>query len=320
MLMVSYARLQQQSSKLNEAERLLTAAVDIYREQLGSEHKEMGVALADLGSLMLWKGDAVAAERYQREALAILQAQVSRTDPDYATTMGGLGQALLKQGKLDEAEKLLGETLELYRLVFGEGNPRLAPVHGAFASLYQQRGEYVKAIAKVREAIDITRRSGGERDFMVAYYLDSLANLELKVGRTADALADVQTALDIYRETLSAEHLYIASAEYLLGEILVARKDAVHAVEPLRHSVAVASQAKDAPQWRAARSQNTLGVALAALGQYPEAEELLIGSYRVLFRELGADDALTRTAHQRALDFLRARGRSHEAVQLLVVN
>ena len=96
--------------------------------------------------------------------------------------------------------------------------------------------------------------------------------------------------------------------------------DAVHAVEPLRHSVAVASQAKDAPQWRAARSQNTLGVALAALGQYPEAEELLIGSYRVLFRELGADDALTRTAHQRALDFLRARGRSHEAPQLLAVN
>ncbi|HSC05709.1 MAG TPA: serine/threonine-protein kinase [Steroidobacteraceae bacterium] len=320
LLMVSYARLQQQSSRLDQAERLLTAAVDIYREQLGSEHKEVGVALADLGSLMLWKGDAVAAERYQREALAILQAQVSRTDPDYATTMGGLGQTLLKQGKLDEAEKLLGETLELYRLVFGEGNPRLAPVHGAFASLYQQRGEYVKAIAKVREAIDITRRSSGERDFMVAYYLDSLANLELKVGRTADALADVQTALGIYRETLSAEHLYIASAEYLLGEILVARKDAMHAVEPLRHSVAVASQAKDAPQWRAARSQSTLGVALAALGQHSEAEELLIGSYRVLFRELGADDALTRTAHQRALDFLRARGRSDEAAQLLAVN
>ena len=320
LLMVSYARLQQQSSRLDEAQSLLTSAVDIYREQLGTGHKEMGVALADLGSLMLWKGDAVAAERYQREALEILQHQVASTDPDYATTIGGLGQALLKQGKLDEAEKLLGETLELYRLVFGEENPRLAPVHGAFASLYQQRGEYVKAIAKVREAIEITKRASGERDFMVAYYLDSLANLELKVGRTTDALANVQTALGIYRDTLPAEHLYIASAEYLLGEILVERKDAAHAVEPLRHSIAVASQAKDAPQWRAARSQSTLGVALAQLGQHQEAEELLLGSYRVLLKELGADDALTRSAHQRALDFLRARGRGHEAAQLLAVN
>jgi serine/threonine protein kinase/Tfp pilus assembly protein PilF len=320
LLLTGYARLQQQSSRLHEAERLLTAAVDIYRETLGTEHKEMGVALADLGSIMLWKGDAVAAERYQREALDILRRQVATTDPDYATTMGGLGQALLKQGKLDEAEKLLSETLELYRLVFGEENPRLAPVHGAFASLYQQRGEYVKAIAKVREAIDITKRASGERDFMMAYYLDSLANLELKVGRTANALTAVETALGIYRDTLPAEHLYIASAEYLLGEIFVARKEPAQAVEPLRHSIAVASQAKDAPQWRAARSQSTLGLALAQLGHTQEAEELLIGSHRVLATELGADDALTRTAHQRALDFLRAHGRSHEAAQLLAVN
>ena len=175
-------------------------------------------------------------------------------------------------------------------------------------------------IAKVREAIDITKRASGERDFMVAYYLDSLANLELKVGRTANALTDIETALDIYRETLPAEHLYIASAEYLLGEIFVARKEPAQAVEPLRHAIAVATQAKDAPQWRAARSQSTLGVALAQLGQDHEAEELLIASHRVLAKELGTDDALTRTAHQRALDFLRAHGRSHEAAHLLAVN
>jgi hypothetical protein len=100
----------------------------------------------------------------------------------------------------------------------------------------------------------------------------------------------------------------------------VARKEPTRAVEPLRHSIAVASQAKDAPQWRAARSQSTLGLALAQLGEHREAQELLIGSYRVLLRELGADDALTRTAHQRALDYLRARGLGHEASQLLAVN
>jgi serine/threonine protein kinase/Tfp pilus assembly protein PilF len=320
LLMVSYARLQQQSSRLDEAERLLTGAVDIYREQLGSDHKEMGVALADLGSLMLWKGDHVRAERYEREALAILQAQVSRTDPDYATTMGGLGQALLGQGKLDEAEKLLTETLDLYRLVFGEDNPRLAPVHGAFAKLYEQRGEYSKAINKVRDALAITRRASGERDFMVAYYLDLLANLELKGGQTTAALTDVRTALEIYRESLPPEHLYIASSEYLLGEIHLARNQAAQAVEPLRHSIAVATQAKDAPQWRAARSQSALGVALAQLGQHEEAEQLLLGSYRVLARELGAEDGLTRTARQRALDFLRARGRGDDAAHLLAVN
>jgi serine/threonine-protein kinase len=317
---VGYARLQQQSSRLDEAERLLTDAVAIYREQLGSNHKEMGVALADLGSLMLWKGDHARAERYEREALAVLQAQVSRTDPDYATTMGALGQALLGQGKLDEAEKLLAETLDLYRLVFGEENPRLAPVHGAFAKLYEQRGEYGKAIKKARDALAITKQSQGERDFMVAYYLDSLANLEFKAGRSADALGDVHTALEIYRESLPADHLYIASSEHLLGEILLARQDPVHAIEPLRHSIAISSQTKDAPQWRAARSQSTLGAALAQLGQYEEAEQLLIDSHRVLFRELGADDPLTRTARQRALDFLRARGRGHEAAQLLAVN
>ncbi len=320
LLLVGLARLQQANSRLDEAERLLTEAIDIYREQLGADHKEMGVAFMDLGSLMLWKGDLASAERYQREALNILQARVPRTDPDFATAMGGLGQTLVRQGKLTEAEKLLTETLELYRLVFGQDHPRVAGVLDSFATLHEQRGDYVKAIAMVTEALAITRRASGEHDSVTGYYLDSLANLEFKAGRTTSALDDVRVALDIFRDNLPADHLYIASSEHLLGEILLARGDPQGAIAPLRHAIAVCTQANGAGSWRTARSQSTLGAALARLGEFDEAEQLLVNSHRILLAELGAGHALTLTARQRTLDFLRVQGRDGDAARLLAPN
>jgi len=320
LVMVSMARLEQAQGHTDQTERLLTDAIEIYVERLGPDHKEVGIAYADLASIMLWKDDLVRAERYEREALRILQARVSRTDPDYANALGALGLILVKRGSLEEAEKLLTESLDLHRIVFGTDHPRLAGVLDSLGMLYDKRSDYEKAIAKAGEALKIIRNAYGERHYLTGYYLHSLANLEFKAGKTAPALSNVRTAIDIYRESLRADHAYLASSEHLLGEILLARGDARGAVAPLRHAITVNTNTYGETSWRTARSQSTLGVALAQLGQFDDAEILLVDSHRVLRRELGAKDPLTRLAHDRITAFLHARGRDSDAARLLALN
>ena len=319
-VMVSMARLEQAQGRLDDAVQLLSEAIAIYIERLGEEHKEVGTAYTDLASVQLWKDDLAAAETSERKAVRILQAQVARTDPDYATALGALGLILVKRDQLPEAEKLLTESLELHRTVFAPDHPRLAGVLDALGILYNKRGEYQKAIDSAEEALTITRHAYGERHFLVGYYLDSLANLEFKAGRTASALKHVQAALDVYREKLPADNAHVASSENLLGEVLLARGDARGAVPPLRHAISVNTNAYGATTWRTARSQSTLGAALSRLGQFDEAEQLLVDSHRVLLKELGATDPLTRTARERVTDFLHARGRDRDAARLLALN
>ncbi len=320
LVMVSMARLEQAQSHTGQAEQLLGDAIEIYREQLGPDHKEVGIAYADLASILLWKDDLSRAEKYEREALRILQARVARTDPDYANALGALGLILVKRGSLDEAEKLLVESLDLHRTVFGAGHPRLAGILNSLAGLYDKRGDYQKAITQADEALSIIRRAYGERHTTTGYHLESLANLEFKAGRTAPALRNVQAVLDVYRASLPSDHAYIASSERLLGEVLLARGDARSAVPPLRHAITVNTNEYGAASWRTARSQSILGAALARLGQFDEAERLLVDSHRVLFKELGATDPLTRTARERVTDFLHSRGRERDAARLLAPN
>jgi serine/threonine protein kinase/Flp pilus assembly protein TadD len=320
LVMVSMARLEQVQDRPETAEKLLNHAIDIYREQLGSDHKEVGIAYADLASIMLWKDDLARAEEYERKALEILQARVARTDPDYANALGALGLVLVKRGKLDEAEKPLTESLDLHRTIFGSDHPRLAGVLSSLGMLYDKRGDYQKAIEQAEAALAISRRAYGERHYLTGYYLDSLANLEFKAKRTAAALSNVRTAIDIFRESMSTDHVYVASSEHLLGEILLARGDAQGAIGPLRHAIAVNTTAYGATSWRTARSQSTLGAALARAGEFDEAEDLLVGSHRILLKELGAEDPLTRAAHERVVDFLGARGRDGDADRLLAPN
>jgi serine/threonine protein kinase/Tfp pilus assembly protein PilF len=304
-------------ARIGEGEQLLREALAIYRERRGPEDSEVAATLSDLGNLMIWKDDLAAAEQFHRQALRIYQATVPRTHPDYAQTLSSLGYELLKRGDLAEAERVLTEALDLKRQVFGAQAPQLSGVLETLSTVHEQLGEQRQAMELIEEALTITRQSKGEHDVDTAVWFDSLARLQWKSGKLEDARRNVLAALNIYAEKLPSDHPYVASSEHLLGEIRLASGDARGALAPLRHALDLCLRIYGAGSWRTARSQSSLGEALALTGSASQAEPLLLESYRTLRTQLGDNDELTQLARKRALNFLNAHGRAAHAERLL---
>jgi len=318
-VLVSQARLAlENNGQLGFAKSRFTEALSIYQEVLGPENLEVGSTLSDLAGLAIWQDDLDAAEKYQKEALRIYKAQgLERTHPDHASALGALGQIYLRRGNLEEADKLISQALEAQIVAFGRDSSKVADLLETQGRVREGQKRYAEAINLVQQALDTLRRINKGKLFTAGYYEDSLAFLKFKVGRNEEAETHVRAALSIYSQTLPANHLYIASSQYLLGELLLARGDAAGAAEALRVSITICNESPDAGKWRAARSQSALGEALSRLGQDGEAERLLVESHRALLQDRKADDEYTKSARERLLGFLRARHRERDAARLL---
>ena len=87
------APILQELGRLDEAESLMTMALEFYEQQLGSDHLEVGYALSNLGTIALDRGDlASAATRLQR-ALVIKRQWLGDDHPSTQITLRNLARA-----------------------------------------------------------------------------------------------------------------------------------------------------------------------------------------------------------------------------------
>src|SRR4029453_9375698 len=99
-----------------------------------------------------------------------------------------------------------------------------------------------------------------------AYLQSSLAQILTKQGKYKEAEQLLRKALDVFARTLPGDHQYVASSEYLLGEVLLA-------THRLHDAEAVLTASRNrwlrsyAPEWRAGRSASALGEVLYREGR-----------------------------------------------------
>jgi TolA-binding protein len=113
----------------------------------------------------------------------------------------------------------------------------------------------------------------------------------------------LRETLSIYAETLAPDHQHIASAEYFLGELLLATNRPTEAEAVLTASMNRWKRS-DAPPWRAMRSANALGEALYRQGRTAEATKYLSESLRELSNDPKADREAKDKARARAKRYL----------------
>jgi TolA-binding protein len=113
--------------------------------------------------------------------------------------------------------------------------------------------------------------------------------------------------LATYAKTLPPDHQYVASSEYLLGEVLLAKGHLTDA-----EAILMASMNRwrrtDASTWRAYRSENALGEVLYREGHYDKAEHYLKESYTALVHDEKADRDARVRARERISRFYQDRG------------
>ena len=242
-------------------------ALEIRRRLLPANHPEIGQSHANL-AVVLWRLERLEeAESHYRSALAFQRVRFGDEHPETVRTLGNFGALLEDLGRLDEAEEAYRQVLAFVRQHLGARHPEVARMQGRLGGLAARRGRYADAEAFYGEALGILR--GGDLSLRqpLGMLLLRVAEMRRGLGQAGAAESDAREARTALAASLPQEHWLNASAECVVGGVLLdlgRRGDA----EPLLRRCA--PRLGEAPGEEAARRHAAALHDLAALGGAPD--------------------------------------------------
>ncbi len=311
------AETEKQRSNFANSYSLYKMAIPLYRQLYGAKHSETAMALYSYGNAEIWGSDYRGAEPLLREAVDIYRLTKSELHPDRIAAESQLGIALLRNGHIDQAAPLLEGSYRSYQEIFGKRSSKLIEHLLNLIDLRRDQRDLAGAERYAREALAIGIESAGERTIITAQTRDRLAITLWQQGQFEEAEQQLRLALDEYSATVSADSLFVASSEHNLAEVLLATNRAREAVAQLSITLARLKRLNAVP-WRIARSENTLGQALLALGKPQQAGPYLERSYQILSTTLGVTPDVVLLARERLDTFYAHTGQNQKLLGLRV--
>jgi serine/threonine-protein kinase len=233
----------------------LERALELREAQRGAEHRETLESLNELAVLRIMQGDLAAAEELLAGALASARRQLDTRDELFLSILSSLAGLRNVQARLPEAETLLRELLDVQRLTLEETHPdTIRTIHNLALVLHRQD--------KDEQAEPYCRR-----------------------------------ALELHEQVHGADHIHTVRARGNLGNLLMERGD-LEKAEPLVLGALEGSGRLLGDQHpetitlprghlRIARYRDHVGICLAALGRFSEAEQELLAAQDALHRQAG---------------------------------
>jgi serine/threonine-protein kinase len=312
-----------ETGRFTEAEPLFTESLAIRRKLLG-RHPDVAESSSALAFNLFDQGDRDAAEPLLRESLEIRQELLGE-HPDTAESLNDMGVFLFERQEFGPAEELLKKALEMERRIYTDVHPEVALGLNNLAVSYHERGLLEEAEALYLEAMSIQRQLLGGSHPDIAQAMQNVAMLRKDKGDWEGAKELFLGSLAMYRSIQGGEHPSTQGAlqnalQFLrdlanarraeqgerspayglalvdLADLLVqagkhdeALDTSIEALETIREGLADGT-------WEVARAESILGSALVALGQYEDAEGVLLRSYEVLKTSRGPASAETQAA------------------------
>jgi len=297
-LLLNRARNEILANRLPQARQDLQQSLALSREILGPDSRDAADVLLTLSRLYQWTDDLVEAEHTAREAVHIFEMTVPEMYPDRVFAEARLAEVLHLRGSIDLADQLFQESLRKQSQLFGRTSWLVADVLDSLAQIRRSQGRLEEAEAFAREAIEVHEAALGKSHPTAGYLRTSFAALLIQRKKYPEAEQELRRSLELLSQTTRSEQ-YVASSEYLLGEVFLATGRLKEAETILRTSIERWKRS-GAPAWRAARSASALGEALYRLGREQEAELHLTQSYRELTASSAAKPAAKSRAQERA--------------------
>jgi serine/threonine protein kinase len=191
----------------DEADRHLSAGLDLRRKELGESHRDTLAAAADRGLLL-------ADMRKWNDAISLLRSVVADAGrqfgaDDFLTieANGRLALVLQQSGNNTEAEPLFKDTLATARRAFGPADPRALTILNDYGLFLQAAGKLPEAEATFREAAE-----GRAKAFAPTHpqTLESLGNLAVVLDEQnhwADAKKTYEQVLADKQKVLGKDHI-----------------------------------------------------------------------------------------------------------------
>lgn len=284
-----------------EGEGLLLKALALLDAQGVDQPLTRAKINSNLAAVVERDGRYGEAELAYRKVLEVKRETHGEDSLEYAVTLNNLAGCLILQDKWQEGEELGLEAVRIRREKLGSEHLGVATALMNLAAAQGAKGDSKAEIASYREALHIRQGALPADSPLVAQARGGLAFALLERGEGQDLLR----AEEIFRSALSSyleRYPHHPNAQILrrnLAETLVRQGRAAEAEPLARDAVEELRESSDAGYWRIADAESVLGSALAQLGHFDEAEQLLVSSLPRIRQGSGEKSRYARRAEKR---------------------
>jgi tetratricopeptide (TPR) repeat protein len=296
------------------ARRLLTEALEVRRQAVGSTSRDATETQNALATAIYLEGAYRDAEREYRSALAGARRLSPDGDALVAEILNGLGDTLLETGAIEEAKSCYHEALGIDERLHGRKSVEAArTMKGLGLALYYS-GRYADAEPLWTEALANRRKAYGPGSWKVAESLNDLGALRFQTGRYSDALRDWREAMAIAEEVLGKDHPYVGNLANNIGRVQLIDGEISRAAPQLSRALSIARHTLPAMHDDLVLPLNSLAMIDIARRDFPSAESKLDEALKIcdMRKYWLTDQVLTNLA-----DVYAKTGRAPQAEELL---
>jgi eukaryotic-like serine/threonine-protein kinase len=260
----------QNLGKLDQAEKLITSALNQRSTVFGRDSPEVAETLIALALLRDAQAQYDEAERLARQGLDLDKLHFPENHPAIAKATSALGRILEDRGEYDKAIPVLKRAVELQSVPEAQ-TADLSASMSELANCYFYSANYSVSDSLNQKILAMDRKLYGDRHPHVANDLINLGAIQHEWGHFTEAERYYRQALDIIQAFYGKYHPETASAYTMLGRALVPQKKLNEAESVLREALGIDGRVYGKVHPRVASTLNELGKIAQQQGQLKEA-------------------------------------------------
>jgi serine/threonine-protein kinase len=300
------------------AEPQLRSSLNTLIKLHGRKHPEVGLAMNDLGLLLVTKGKLDEAEPLFHESLSVLRTAYGEKHPEIASVLNNLAELYLVKGDLAASEKTHYEELAIRRPLLGNDHPDVAQSLNDLAVVLGTKGDHQAAEKLHREALAILRRARGNESPDVASTLNNIAVMLESQKKYAEADPVFREALMMRRKLLGDQHPQVAWTLYNYAYLLHQKGDYDEAIKMSREALTMRGKTLPDGHPIVAATLHLIGSSLVNQENPADAEPVLRESLELRMKTLPEDNWLVASSQCILGNCLAKLNRFEEAEKLLL--
>lgn len=294
-------------------------ALEIQQGLFGEVDSAAAEIKTELGRALRHQGKLDEAEQLLRESLATRRMLFGDTHEDIAHSLNNLGRLLYNRRDFVAAEPMLRESVEITARIRGEYHAETAAALGAMGGLMIEMGRLNEAESTFIRAQRIVRKLFGDEHVHAAGLLSSVADIAYRKGEYARSDSLYRRIDRIFRTNFSESHPQLAVPANGIGRNFMAMNQPESARVYLEEALDVRRKSLGNEHWQTGISMTNLGESIRNLGNWAEAEPLLIEGFRLVSVQFGDADMRTKRAAKTLVELYQSWGKRDQAAKYLLI-
>ncbi|MGB0402958.1 MAG: CHAT domain-containing protein [Salibacteraceae bacterium] len=216
-----YARLKTYLDDYTAAYDLSSQAAKIADERFGASSEEYALALIEMASINIDKGEFDQAENQLERATELIKEEGSKNSLSNYHALMELAELYQISGKYDKADATIRKAHK-YAKKSGENQGLSAASSDELAALYITQGRYKAAEDILKKSIELNEKKYGEEHYRLVKPYALYSKLYLVTGEYILSEKMIQKSLDISKTTLGDTSVDYMDNLTQLGEIYIA--------------------------------------------------------------------------------------------------